>query len=92
MTSAIATEVIVEYHFRCFCGAPIIATEKRATCANCGETLGIRRVKRQHRKIAPAEVPHRSLQPADLQTLAIRLFLYLLLGYYLFDSIDDFVK
>jgi hypothetical protein len=49
MTPAITPEVAVEYHLRCFCGAFIVATEKTVTCAYCGQTLGIRRVKR-HRQ------------------------------------------
>jgi hypothetical protein len=44
------TAKIVEYHFRCFCGTPIVATEKKATCVACGKTLGIRRVKKHRRK------------------------------------------
>jgi hypothetical protein len=33
-------EIVVEYHFQCFCGAPILTVEKTVTCTNCGETLG----------------------------------------------------
>lgn len=44
------TAKIVEYHFRCFCGTPIVTTEKTATCVACGKTLGIRRVKKHRRK------------------------------------------
>jgi hypothetical protein len=40
MTPATAPAIVVEYHFRCFCGAPIVTTEKTVTCATCGETLG----------------------------------------------------
>jgi hypothetical protein len=79
MTPLIARETVVEYHFQCFCGAPIVATEKMTRCANCGETLGIRRVRRQHWKIAPRQ-HHGRLQPADLRELAIRIFLFLLFG------------
>jgi hypothetical protein len=32
--------IVVEYRFRCFCGAPIVTTEKTVTCTSCGETLG----------------------------------------------------
>jgi hypothetical protein len=40
MTPAGARAIVVEYRFRCFCGAPIVTTEKTVTCASCGETLG----------------------------------------------------
>lgn len=40
MTPATARAIVVEYHFQCFCGAPIVTTEKTVTCASCGETLG----------------------------------------------------
>ena len=33
-------ESVVEYRFYCFCGAPIVTTEKIVTCANCGESYG----------------------------------------------------
>ncbi len=33
-------EIVVEYHFQCFCGAPIATIKKTVTCTNCGETLG----------------------------------------------------
>jgi hypothetical protein len=79
MTPSIARETVVEYHFQCFCGAPIVAAEKTTKCPNCGETLGIRRVKRQHWKIAPRH-NHGRLQPAGLREFAIRTFLFLLLG------------
>ena len=52
MTPTIATPRVVEYRFPCFWGAPIVTSEKSLTCANCGKTLAIRRVKRQHWKIA----------------------------------------
>jgi hypothetical protein len=80
MTSAIATPRVVEYRFRCFCGAPIVSSEKTAACAQCGKTLSIRRVRRQHWRIAPAELLHRPLRPSDLGTLAMRLALYLALA------------
>ena len=40
MTPAVAGAIVVEYRFRCFCGTPIVTTEKTVTCASCGETLG----------------------------------------------------
>jgi hypothetical protein len=40
MTPEVARAIVVEYRFRCFCGAPILTTDKTATCASCGETLG----------------------------------------------------
>jgi hypothetical protein len=49
MRPAIAPGVAVEYYFRCFCGAFIVATERTVACAYCGQLLGIRRVKR-HRQ------------------------------------------
>lgn len=81
MTPAIASEIVVEYHFRCFCGASNVTTEKTLTCAHCGAVLGIRRVRRQHWKIIPPQRPHRRLQVRDLTQLAIRIAIYLLLGY-----------
>ena len=80
MTPAIESETIVEYEFRCFCGAPIVTTEKKVTCANCGKELGIRRSRRQHWKIAPPQRPHRKLQVEDLGVLMNRIVPYLLLG------------
>jgi hypothetical protein len=77
MTPTVPSDIIVEYRFRCFCGAPIVATEKALTCANCGASLGIRRFKRQHWKIAPRPLPHRRLQFADLHDLAIRILFFL---------------
>jgi hypothetical protein len=40
MKPAVAQQIVVEYHFRCFCGAPIVTTEKTVTCLSCGDTLG----------------------------------------------------
>jgi hypothetical protein len=48
MTREIVSEADVEYDFQCFCGTPIVTTEKTVTCTNCGKTFGIRRV-RKHR-------------------------------------------
>jgi len=81
-----------EYELQCFCGAEIVTTEKTVTCASCGETLGIHRVKKQHWKIAPLPRPHRRLQPPDLRKLAIRISLYLLLAYYVYDLLEAFAK
>jgi len=39
MTPATARAIVVEYRFRCFCGAPIVTTEKTVTCVSCGQTL-----------------------------------------------------
>jgi len=96
MTPVRAPGIAVEYRFQCFCGAPIVATEKTAKCAKCGGTLGIRRVKRQHWKIAPPELPHRKLQASDLQTLAIRIAGSLLwvygvyvLGQYVYELVNS---
>jgi hypothetical protein len=80
MKPAIASEIVVEYRFLCFCGDPITATEKIVTCANCGKELGIRRFKRQHWKIAPPQRPHRKLQVEDLGVLMNRIVPYLLVG------------
>jgi hypothetical protein len=91
-TEFVSKDIAVEYCFHCFCGAPIVTTEKTVNCANCGKTIGIRRVKRQRWKIAPTEAPHRRLQLADLQPLGIRIFLCLLLGYYVYDLVDDLVQ
>lgn len=73
--------ITVEYRFRCFCGAPIVATGKTANCPSCGEALGIRRFKRQHWKIAPPILPRRKLRGSDLQSLAIQIAASLLWGY-----------
>jgi hypothetical protein len=75
MTPAIASGVVVEYRFQCFCGAPIVATAKTLTCANCGESLLIRRFKRQHWKIAPPALPHRRLLLSDLPDIGMRILL-----------------
>jgi hypothetical protein len=83
MKPAIASEIVVEYHFPCFCGAHIITTEKTVTCANCGKELRIRRFKRQHWKIAPLQRPQRKLQVQDLGALVNRIVPILLLGFYL---------
>ena len=97
MTPAIApAQIVVEYDFQCFCGAPIGTTKKIVTCANCGKVLGIRRSKRQHWKIVPPPRPHRRLQLEDLKSLAIRIALYLLLsgcvydlGKYVYGLVDN---
>lgn len=87
MTPAVTSKEVVEYHFQCFCGAPIVTTEKTATCANCGESLGIRRVRshRHRRKASPHRLPQRKLRLEDLEDLAIRIGVYLLLAYSLYD-------
>jgi hypothetical protein len=95
MTSAIATPRVVEYRFRCFCGAPIVSIEKTAVCAHCGKTLSIRRVRKQHWKIAPPELPHRRMRPSDLRTLAMRVALCLALSceaYVLAQGLYDMVS
>lgn len=58
MTPAIEPEVVVEYHFRCFCGESIVATGRTVTCQRCGETLNIREVKehRRHWNLVPLGV------------------------------------
>ena len=86
MRPAIASDIVVEYRFLCFCGDPIITSEKTLTCANCGKELGIRRFKRQHWKIAPPQRPHRKLQVEDLGVLVNRIVPYLLLGFSLFSA------
>jgi hypothetical protein len=86
LTSETTSEIVVEYRFQCFCGSPIVATEKTAACANCGEILGIHR-KRTHRRwyIAWRQGPYRKLQLEDLEELAIRIALYFFSGYYVYD-------
>jgi len=95
MTSAIPSGSVVEYAFRCFCGTPIVTTEKTVICARCGQGLGIRRVKRQHWKIAPPQVPHRRLRLDDLGELATRIAICLgaaacvyVLGQYFYDFLN----
>lgn len=80
MTMAIEAENAVEYEFRCFCGTPIVTSEKTVSCADCGKTFGIRRVgRRQHWKIAPPERPYRKLRLEDFELLANAIVSYLLL-------------
>ena len=81
MTPALEPEDVVEYELRCFRRAPIVTTEKTASCANCGKVLGIRRVKRQHWKIAPHQRPWRKLRVEDLGALMNHIGYYLLLGF-----------
>lgn len=80
-----AAEIIVEYEFHCFCGAPIATTGKTVTCSSCGSVLGIRRSRRQHWKIHSLVRPYRRLQVSDLKFLAIRITLYLLSAYLVYD-------
>ncbi len=49
MTREIVSEADVEYDFQCFCGTPIVTTEKTMTCTNCGRTFEIRRVGKRTR-------------------------------------------
>jgi len=80
-----AAEIVVEYNFHCFCGAPVATTEKTVKCSSCGSVLGIRRFKRQHWKIASLLRPDRRLQREQFKVLAIRIVLYLLLAYCVYD-------
>jgi hypothetical protein len=51
MTQEIASEIVCEYDFQCFCGTPVVTTDKTVTCTNCGRTFEIRRVeKRTHQR------------------------------------------
>ena len=50
MTPTFASEVVVEYHFRCSCGAFIFAPGKTVTCGFCAQILGIRKIKRHRRR------------------------------------------
>lgn len=90
------SERVIEYHFRCFCGASIIATEKIVTCERCGANLGIRRVKRNRRRRSVLALrPSRSPHGDDIRELVILTLLYILLGYYLYDlgvSIRDMIN
>jgi hypothetical protein len=81
MTPEVASETVVGYDFQCFCGAPILTTEKKVTCANCGKELGIRRSRRQHWKIAPPQRPYRKLRVEDLGVLMNRVVPYLFGGF-----------
>jgi hypothetical protein len=81
MTTATEPGSVIEYEFQCFCGAPIVTTEKTVSCAGCGKILGIRRVgRRQHWKIAPPPRPYRNLRVEDLGLLIDHSVYYLLLG------------
>jgi len=89
MTPALASQIAVEYSFRCFCGATIQTAEKKTTCASCGTVLGIRRVRsRRNSRTASGRIPHRSLQLDDLKVVAVRTAFYLLCGYYIYDLIN----
>jgi hypothetical protein len=90
MRPDIAPGIVGKYRFQCFCGACIATTEKTVTCANCGKALGIHRVRSQRVrwKTLPLRAPYRRLQPGDLKELAIRIALYLLLAYYVYDLLD----
>jgi hypothetical protein len=72
-------EIVVEYHFQCFCGAPIVTIEKMVTCTICGEALGyyastlpVRRIERHKQQpgssIGSARNTRRSA-PEGYQTL-----------------------
>ena len=72
MTPEMALETVVEYHFECFCGAAIVASEKRVTCTNCGRNFGIRRIgKRTHQRWNIASQGQSVWQLGDLSKLAI---------------------
>ncbi len=73
--------VLVQYHFRCPCGAPIRATEKTATCADCGRNFGIRRNGRR----VWSTTPHRRLHLGDLGPLVLQIVLFFFLAYYVYD-------
>jgi hypothetical protein len=70
MTPAMAQAIVVEYHFRCFCGAGLVTTEKTVTCTRCGETLGnyasslpvrrMERLKQQPVRLSYTESPGRN--------------------------------
>jgi hypothetical protein len=89
MTQGTVPEVVSKYHFQCFCGAPVVTTDKTATaCDNCGKAFGIRRARRHTRRrrhIASRMRPHRKLKLEDLEELAFRMALYLLSGCYVYD-------
>ncbi len=89
-----APETVVEYHLQCFCGAPIVATEKTASCANCGLTFEIRRRAHRHRR---KRTHHRWYSAArigadDVLQLVEKpmtySILYSLLAYYLYDLLS----
>jgi hypothetical protein len=62
-------------------------TEKAVSCANCGRSLGIRRVRsaRHRRKTSPRLGPRRKLQLEDLKDVVILIGVYFLLAYSLYD-------
>jgi hypothetical protein len=89
MTPAIASHL--HYRFHCFCGARIAATEKTAACASCGRAFEIRRTgKRTHWRVTTSghRRLRRGLLPSDLKAMAIRISLYLLLGYCAYELLD----
>jgi hypothetical protein len=86
MTRQIPSETVVEYDFQCFCGTPIVTTEKTVTCTNCGKTFGIRRVgKRTHQRWNIAPQGQSVWQLGDLKKLAIYTALGVLLLCWLYE-------
>ena len=88
MTPEMALETVVEYHFECFCGAAIVASEKTVTCTNCGRNFGIRRIgKRTHQRRNTA--PHLQGQSVwklgDLSNLAIYAVVCVLFLFWLYE-------
>jgi hypothetical protein len=93
MTPKVASETVVEYDFRCFCGAPIIATEKTADCNSCGRIFEIRRIrrhthqpwKRTHRWYTPPRIGVAQDVLQLVEKPIIYFILYSLLLYDLYD-------
>lgn len=66
-----------KHRFHCLCGAALVTSEKTATCDNCGKTMGIRRVKHTHWRIAPRRGLQGLLQLAIYTALSVLLLGYL---------------
>jgi hypothetical protein len=87
-TETISENAADEHELQCLCGARVVSTARLLTCPNCGSALGVRRVKRQHWKIAPPVVPYRKLELHDLVVPAVRICGCVFLGFYLYGLVN----
>ncbi|MGA7169630.1 MAG: hypothetical protein WBW02_21295 [Candidatus Sulfotelmatobacter sp.] len=66
-----------KHRFHCLCGAALVTSQKTVTCYSCGKTMGIRRVKHTHWRIAPRRGVQSLLQLAIYTALSVLLLGYL---------------
>ena len=66
-----------KHRFHCLCGAALVTSQKTVTCYSCGKTMGIRRVKHAHWRIAPRRGVQSLLQLAIYTALSVLLLGYL---------------